>query len=147
MFAEASVNVDCDSARVSALLNEENGAWTVESALGNDVLSAIEPVRSIPGSRSGRTLVPVKWSPSAGSSPLSHMEGVVAIEPDMSGGSRVTVSVTFDRTAARVPGDLGLADLHRMAEATIRTFLSELAGRADSAAASRPERKRSAEGR
>ena len=135
MFAEASVNVGCDSARVSALLHEENGAWSVESTPDRDGFGAFESGQSIPGGDSGRTLLPVKWSPPEGSSPLTHMEGVVAIEPDMIGGSRVTVSVTFDRTSARVPGDLGLVDLHRMAEATIRTFLSELAARADSAAA------------
>jgi len=130
MFAQASLTIDCESAKLAALLSEPSGSWSVEPSLDPEGMARIETTRARADSGDGRRLLPLRWSSIGGSAPVSQMEGVVAIETDVNGGSRMTVSVTFDRPDGRVANGLGLAELETMAEATIRTFLDDIARRA-----------------
>jgi hypothetical protein len=87
----------------------------------------VEVEVSEPYRLAGKTLVPIRWSTGAESSPLPVMEGDLEIAPFGPGRSQLSMNGRYTPPFGALGGTLDRALLHRVAEATVRDFVDRVA--------------------
>lgn len=145
MFIEDFVDVDADILLVSPHLVADPAAWMAACAdraedVGAELVVRIGPggvlaparrrVRVVVGSsrrRADAVVVPIEWETTRLRGLFPRLEGDLEVAPLGQGRCRLTLSGQYSAPLGQVGAALDRRLLHKVAESTVRSFLSGLA--------------------
>jgi len=148
VFAQHAVTIPYPSDRVAALVSAPTHPWTVAlDRNGGDQLAEVgvrigslpiyKHVRLTLGrppstAPSDSVMLPVSWEAVGGPPLFPSMEGILHVNPDGEGATRLTLNARYDPPLGSLGALLDRALLRRLAQATIADFVIRLASSLES---------------